>query len=300
MAIQKIAFSVCLFMLSVVVNACPPQGYTNEQLLLIRQNGFNIEDADQRNELAIALLGCVAEPNPKIRDGVAFEGLSKWLRAESLNRDTIDTLYAGLVGQLRSSDDTNGFEQPFAALILSEVARTDRVDSTFSEDRRAELVAVAAQYLASVTDYRGFSETEGWRHGVAHGSDLVLQLALNDNIRGGQIRTLMDAAGAQVAPSGEIFYTYGEPARLARAVFYAHQRGELDTAAWESWFEELASPAPFDTWSAMYASQAGLAKRHNTLSFLMAIHLNAVAAENEQATELANIAMEALRRVLGG
>jgi len=303
MKLRTLAFLsfTCLFPTTVLSStACPPQGYTNAQLLQIRQDGFEVEDEDQRNDLAIALLGCVAEPNPKIRDGVAFEGLSKWLRAESLNRDTIDSLYAGLVGQIRASDDPNGFEQPFAALILSEVARTDRVEAFFTEERRSELVQVAANYLTSVTDYRGFSETQGWRHGVAHGSDLVLQLALNEHINGEQIGTLMEALSAQVAPSGEVFYIYGEPARLARAVFYAHQRGEPGTAAWQAWFEGISDPAPFETWSGMYASQAGLAKRHNTLTFLMAIHLNAVAAEDERATELANIAMEALRRVLSG
>lgn len=279
---------------------CPPTGYTTEQLLEIRQVGFVIDDAEQRDALVLGLLGCVSEPDPAIRDGVAFEGISKWLRAGEVSAETLQALFRGLLEQITNTDDPDGFQQPFAALILSEVARTDRIEPWLSDRQREELVGVAAAYLRGVTDYRGFSETEGWRHGVAHGSDLVLQLALNPQIESKQIKTLMDAVATQVSPPGEVFYVYGEPGRLARAVFYAHRRGELDGSTWEMWFEGLANPAPFDGWSAMYSSQTGLAKRHNMLAFLMAIHLNAVAADGELATELANIAMHALEGVLGG
>ena len=31
----------------------------------------------------------------------------------------------------------------------------------------------------SVRDYRGFDAKQGWRHGVAHGADLLLQLSRN-------------------------------------------------------------------------------------------------------------------------
>ena len=31
----------------------------------------------------------------------------------------------------------------------------------------------------AITDYRAFSDTEGFGHAVAHGADLALQLALN-------------------------------------------------------------------------------------------------------------------------
>ena len=47
-----------------------------------------------------------------------------------------------------SVGDTNGFQQPFAALVLSEVARTDRIDPWMTPAMRSELVTAAATYLA--------------------------------------------------------------------------------------------------------------------------------------------------------
>ena len=48
-----------------------------------------------------------------------------------------------------------------------------------TDEQLQQAVDAAARYLQSVRDYRGFDEREGWRHGVAHGSDLIWQLAVN-------------------------------------------------------------------------------------------------------------------------
>ena len=228
-------------------------------------------------------------------------------------------MYANLLVQIASTEDANGFQQPFAALVLAEVARTDRIDNTFTPAMRNELVEVAANYLASVRDYRGFSETEGWRHGVAHGSDLVLQLVLNPNIDGAQIERLMNAVATQIAPKGEVFYIYGEPGRLARAVFYAWAREAVAPAFWQAWFDRIENPAPMKRGQSPFpisqpgvssaegekgsdpfsTSQSGLARRHNTMAFLLALHLNATTA-GKQAEALDALVLQALTRVQGG
>lgn len=279
---------------------CPPYGYSAPQLSEIRRSGFNIENDAERNALAIALLACVADPNPDLRDGVAYAGIAAWLRARALSAETIEALYANLLEQISSNHDPNGFQQPFAALILSEVARTDRIEDTFTSGRRDELVAVASNYLSGVRDYRGFSETEGWRHGVAHGSDLILQLALNTHITAPQIRRMMAAVATQVAPSAGIFYHYGEPERLARAVYYAWKRGIVDPSAWVEWFDAIAAPHPLDNWNSAFLTEAGLARRHNTLAFLLVMHLYASDTADKTTSDLDRMVMQAIRRVMGG
>ncbi len=52
----------------------------------------------------------------------------------------------------------------------------------------------------------------------------------------------MEAVGSQIAPSGPVFYTFGEPARLARAVVFIYRRGALDTAFWDGWFAAIRQP----------------------------------------------------------
>ena len=279
---------------------CPPPGFDRQQLLQLKDDGFVLTDDTMRTDLAVALVGCVGDPDPLIRDGVAFEALSGWMRGKQLAQDTIMTVYEDLLKQVSSDVDPNGFQQPFAILILSEVARTDRVEAWFTSAMREQMVETAVGYLSGVRDYRGFSDTEGWRHGVAHGSDLVLQLVLNENINEAQIRRLMTAVAGQVAPAVDMSYGFGEPGRLARAVVYAYRRGVSEDAEWTVWFDSISDPAPLENWSDSYSSQAGLAKRHNTLAFLTVLHLNAMAADNEQGLALAALVMQAIGRVLRG
>lgn len=278
---------------------CPPGGYTLAELAVLRDNGFAIDDDARRNGLAAALLACTGDPDPAIRDGIVYEGLASWLRSQQLAPETIDTLRAGLLAQLQAADDAAGFRKPFAALLLSEVVRSDRIEPAFTAAQREQLVQAADSYLRGIRDYRGFSPTEGWRHGVAHGADLVLQLALNRNIDSTQLRRLLAAVASQVAPPGAVFYIYGEPQRLARAVFHAHRRGDLNPADWSDWLHDVTDPRPLTTWSEAFASQAGLARRHNTLAFLQALYFAASTAGDESGAELATQVMEAIGRTQG-
>ena len=276
---------------------CPPPGYSKESLLELRQAGFELPDDVQRNVLARSLLACVADPDPQLRDGVAFEGISTWLRGGQLDAEFYQVLFSSLMLQLQAAPDQAGFRQPFAALLLSEVARVDRLNASLSLDQRELLVQAGAQYLASVRDYRGFSSSEGWRHGVAHGADLALQLVLNDAVNAEQIQALLSAVASQVSPEGENFYIYGEPGRLARVVFYAYQRKLLPAEYWQQWFKDIASPKPLSDWSEAFTSQVGLAKRHNTLAFLQAMHVNAGAAGEEHGQVIDGWVMQALQQL---
>ncbi len=55
-------------------------------------------------------------------------------------------------------------------------------------------------FLDSITDYRAFTQSEGFFHSVAHGADFALQLALNPASTKPQLDRLLAAIATQVAP----------------------------------------------------------------------------------------------------
>ncbi len=276
---------------------CPPQGMTRADLVRLKQSKFEVEPADERNRLAVRLLGCLDDPDPAIRDGVVFEGLSTWLRGKALSPTTISALESSLSATLGGEKDAAGFRLPFAALALSEVARADRIEPVFTDEVREALVKLAARSLTRVDDYRGFDASEGWRHGVAHGSDLVLQLALNPRVGAPALRRLMEATASQIAPHGAVFYTFGEPERLARAVVFTYRRGLLDAPFWDAWFDRLASPKPLADWGSAFQSLEGLAKRHNTLAFLHALSFAGRSGKDDAGRAVAALADQAAARL---
>lgn len=256
-----------------MAETCPPEGWTTGQLTALKADRFKLEDASRRQSLALGLLACLSDPDPALRDGIGFEALSSWLRADSLDAPTKLAAYEQLLPVLApASADTAGFRQPFAALVLSELARADRKSPYLSPEQRAALVEAGASYLESVRDYRGFDAGEGWRHGVAHGADLLLQLAVNPVLDKPQLDRIFAAVASQVAPPVEHFYVYNEPSRLARPLLYGALRGLHSEAEWKAWFEKISSPAPMKAWSEAFGDNAGLARRHNTRDFLLAVY----------------------------
>ena len=273
---------------------CPPAAWTPVQLTALKADKFAIDNPSTRRTLAIALTGCLGDPNPALRDGIAFEALSTWLRAGALDRPTLIELRDRLLLML-AGDDPQGFQRPFAALVMGEVARTDRISAWLSVEDRDVLVQAAARYLADIRDYRAFSNTEGFRHGVAHGADFALQLALNPAVTKPQLDRLLGAIAMQVAPRQLVAYAAGEPDRLARPVLFIAQRGLHTDDEWKAWFAQVLSPAPMATWDEALSSELGLARRHNARAFLLSLFASASASENAGVRQLLPHLRESLK-----
>jgi hypothetical protein len=245
----------------------------------------------------LALIACLGNPDPAIRDKVAFERLSAAMRSGTADRDALAAARTELL-KLVAAPDPQGFQRPFAVLALAEVARTDRIKPWMSAPERDVLVNTASTYLATLTDYRAFDNKEGYRHGVAHGADFAMQLALNSAISKAQLDRLLAAIATQVAPKDPgVAYWAGEPDRLARAVIVIAQRKLHADPDWRSWFETVTIPAPLASWNVAFESEVGIRKRHNVRAFLLAIFATAASSEDAGIGQLANPARESLKLV---
>ena len=274
--------------------ACPPEGRTKENLLALKALQFTVPDAAERQALAEGLVDCLGDPDPAIRDGVAYEALAKWMRAKELDDAGLRALRDRLTATLAEADP-DGFRRPFAALVLSEVARTDRVAPWMSPAERNAMVEAAAAYVEGIADYRGYDDREGWRHGVAHGADWALQLSLNPVLERPEMDRLLTAIAAQAVPSTPHAYVFGEPGRLARPVLALAQRDVYTPAEWQAWLEAL-TPRLGDAKLA-YADAAWLARRHDLLAFLTALYLEADRGGDAKLQTLEDPVVAALKTV---
>lgn len=113
-----------------------------------------------------------------------------------------------------SESDTAGLRQPFAALVLSEVVRADRIKPFMSTSQREGIMMAFISFMLRITDYRGFDPRGGYRHSVAHGDDLLMQLAMNPGIdtKGlSQIRVALSVQAGTVATSYVTTTAGGDP-----------------------------------------------------------------------------------------
>lgn len=252
--------------------ACPASA-----LRAAKAAAWEVNDDARRQTLALQAVACLSSADPVERDELAFEGLQAWMRADKLETATVQTLRTRLTAQL-GAPDPQGFSRPFAALVLADVARVDRVKPYLSAEQREELVGAASAYLRNVRDYRGFDPRQGWRHGVAHGADVMLQLALNPALGRAEHELMMSAIASQVAPAGEHFYRYGEGERLMAPIFYLSRAKTMECGDWDGWFARLAAaPAAAGTGT----QQAALARKHNLNAFLQPLYVNISESKDE-------------------
>ena len=289
----------CLLISPAWVHAqCPPKAQTEASLRALKKSEFLVTDDNARQALALGLLPCLSSPNPVLRDGIAFEAISFWLRKDQLNETTRRELLEKLQLNLRAGKPDNaGFSAAFSALVLSEVTRTDRIKAWMTPEQRMQLVKATTAYMTGIRDYRGFDDKQGWRHAVAHTSDLVMQLALNPAVDKAQLDLLLDATTAQIGITGHS-YIHGEPERLLRAVLYIAKRDVHAEKDWEDWMENLVKPAPLVKWDDAFTSSEGLAKRHNLQAFLLLLHANTLQADDKNWKLLNRLSMEALKKLL--
>jgi hypothetical protein len=251
----------------------PAAGYSRADLDALKAAEWQVADDARRDALARALSACLANPDPTLRDGIAFEALSHWLRARELTNATMLWLADDLEPRLQAPEGP-GFERPFAALVLSEVARADRIEAYMTPERRARLLDASLAYFTSIRDYRGLDEREGWRHSVAHGSDVLLQLALNPAFGRPELIRIRNAVASQLAPEGH-FYIYGESERLVRPILFIAQRNVFSADEWRDWLVRETAVG-----EDAYGSQVALARRHNMMAFLSILYMQASLSEN--------------------
>ncbi|WP_083910880.1 DUF2785 domain-containing protein [Henriciella marina] len=278
--------------------ACIPEGWTRDALIRWKESEFPIENEKEVAGYLTMLEGCLGDPDPVLRDGVAYGGISHILRSDGAGKAELRALKELLLERLADeAGDPLGFSRPFAALALSEVARTDRMSPWMSNGERRTLLSAGASYVSGVRDYRGFVDGEGWRHGVAHGADLLMQLSLNEKIGKGEAqviaRAVYDAIGTHEAPA----FIFDEPRRLARPLLFLTQRELLNERQLTGWMEALADPAPLTSWDEVFTSGEGLARRHNLRAFGAALLLSANAAQSGALDALQPGTMHLLRTV---
>jgi hypothetical protein len=273
--------------------ACPPEGQSVESLQALKAAQFEVADAEARMALARGLLECLGDSDPQLRDGIAYEALTQWMRAKQIDAAGLQELRARLLAMVEG-EDPQGFRRPFAALVLSEVARTDRIAPWMSPEERLAMVDAAARYEESVRDYRGFDAKEGWRHGVAHGADWLMQLALNPALERPQLDRILVAVASQAVPEAAHPYVFGEPGRLARPVLYVARRGLLTEGEWQAWLVALVprlGPSPG------YTDPKWLARRHDLLAFLTALYLEADQSDDANIRALKPAVVAAIKEI---
>jgi Protein of unknown function (DUF2785) len=223
--------------------------------------------ADLTSELT-AMLG---DPDPRLRDGIAYEVLATWV-SEGVYDDLLqglgDGMAAGLMVGIGERGTDTVFRRSFSALILGECVSRDNERHVVPPDTILRWGDRAAGWLVRERDVRGYVPGKGWAHAVAHGADVLAALARSDAVGRLELTVLLDVIADRLLTEGDRLL-HGEDDRLAFATMQILRRDQVSLDVVERWMARLAEKArpDHDRDGDPYAV-AG-----NVQQFLRALHL---------------------------
>lgn len=212
----------------------------------VMANGLKVPDDRPLDELTTELTRMLGDPDPAVRDGVAYPTFTTWL-AEGVYDDLLGGLGDGMAAGLEVGLGENGtdtvFRRSFSALVLGEcIGRDNRVHLIPAEailtwgDR-------IATWLIRERDLRGHVPGKGWAHAVAHGADALGTLAEAESVGRLELTVLLDVLADRLLAPTEYHLVNGEPDRLAAASMRILRRNLLDLDVLEPWVARLAHRA---------------------------------------------------------
>lgn len=222
------------------------------------------------SELSLELISCLGSPNAELRDEIAYELFTYWLRNDALSHETRLLMLSELSERMNDTRIESSLSRSFSALILAELMRADGQTSFMSEAQRGALLESTIAAIKNEYDYRGLDDEIGWVHPVAHMSDLLWRFALHPETNSRQAHQILNGVEARVAPT-ETSYRFNESDRLARVVSTLIQRANITDDEADLWLEQFATPKSLEAWSDAFRSSADMAELHNTKQFLRAL-----------------------------
>lgn len=190
-------------------------------------------------EILPTLTQALASPDPQLRDDLAFTILSDWVYEKALlTPEQLKTFIAQLLSNLHAGVGDEGkddvFQRSFSALTLSVIVARDNKEPFLREDEFRKVLDGALSYFADERDTRGFDETKGWIHTVAHTSDLLKFLARSRYLQVGDQGRIIEALANKLHAVTNVF-VQGEDERMARVVISLLHRPDLDLDAFRQW-----------------------------------------------------------------
>ncbi|MGH3414290.1 MAG: DUF2785 domain-containing protein [Marmoricola sp.] len=198
------------------------------------------------SDLTAELTRMLGDPDPSVRDGIAFATLATWIGAgvyDALLPALGDGMCAGLAVGLGESGTDTVYRRSSSALVLAGCIDRDSAARVLDTDSVLRWGDRAMAWLVRERDLRGFVPGRGWAHAVAHGADVLGALARSSHLGRSELVVLLDVVADRLLSPTEEFFVAGEPDRLALAVLQVLRRDLVGIALLEPWVARLAAHA---------------------------------------------------------
>jgi hypothetical protein len=267
----------------------------------IAQHAYALPEGHDLHELTGVLFNYLGDPDPELRDDIAYGVYANWLKQKryppEIIREHIARLLANLESGIGETESDSVFLRTFSVLFLAEIVHNDNKSPLLEKEQVSEILARGLWYLAAEQDPRGHIPVKGWAHALAHTADLLLVLGKNRNTEKEDLERILTGIADKLVGSTNSVYIHGEDERLASAVTALFSRDLVTMEFVAAWLKSFTQPNT--PWLGAYTN-AGQAKAfHNSRNFLRSLAYTIETADPRQdtltITHLVHDALDELR-----
>ncbi|MFL6159027.1 MAG: DUF2785 domain-containing protein [Marmoricola sp.] len=209
-------------------------------------DGLKVPEDRSLVEMTEELTRMLGDPDPDIRDGIAFPTLATWIDEGIYDHLLVglgDGMTAGLDVGLGLTEDDTVFRRSFSALVLTECIDRGTATGLLGPEVVLRWGDRLMSWYARERDLRGFVAGKGWAHAVAHGADALGALARSPHLGRLELTVVLDVIADRLLTPTSTFLVCGEDDRLAYATMHLLRRDVLELAVIEPWVARLAAGA---------------------------------------------------------
>lgn len=235
-------------------------------------DGFRVPQDAALDELTTELVVMLGDPDPRVRDDLAYSVLSAWV-TEGVYDDLLAGLGDGLTIGMRTGLGDDGADsvlrRSFSAVVLAAVIARDNVTHGLHPSVVLTWADRFVAWFLGERDLRGWVPGRGWAHAGAHGADLFGALTASRYLGVDELTVMLDVLGERlIAPTHHLFAA-DEPDRLAFAAMSLIHRDLVSVDTLEGWLDRIAVVLAAPPSSGVPEPT----ERSNTLNFVRALHL---------------------------
>lgn len=296
---MKTRAAVCVALLTVASSAATPAGRHDKAFWRsIVSAKFAVPDGERADALSDELAALLGDPDPEVRDDCAYSILARWIAVTPVVSDAqanrlVDRFLENMSMHVGETGNDTVLLRSFSALTLSTAMARENKTPFMGESRYRAVLAAALRYFEAERDVRGFDQSRGWIHSVAHTADLIKFTVRNPYLRQADQTEVLTAIAHKVEAVHSPF-VFGEDERIGRALLSLSLRADCDQTAFKQWLSVVAPLASFPA----HPDTESLARQQNAVHLLTSLHtLLSLAPDGTPAAALRKDVLDAYSHV---
>lgn len=216
-----------------------------KDLLEIKQNNYEINNSNTFNYYALQMLEKIGTVDYELRDDLIYDIYANWIdmnvftEKELCNYLEIAKDNKHLMYNIGLKESDYVFTRTFSALVIALIIQRHLQKNFLSLNIILDTQNIMLKYMTLEKDIRGYIDEKGWAHSVAHGADVLSELAKCNEIKHESISSILDMFKLKIC-QGKYVYIDGEPDRINAAVKNILDRDLLSEQEIITWLDNFS------------------------------------------------------------